>query len=162
MGGAGGEHLSGGDVKAVVQRARTASVTVSGEVVGAIERGVVVLLGVGQGDDETHARGLARKVAQLRLFPDDAGVPNVSLVDTGYGALVISQFTLLADTRKGNRPSYTGAAAPEHAERLYELFVAELRTHLGSASVETGRFGAMMDVAFVNEGPFTLLLESKS
>jgi D-tyrosyl-tRNA(Tyr) deacylase len=148
-------------VKAVVQRAREASVTVEGEIVGAVARGMVVLLGVGHDDDETHAAMLARKVAQLRLFPDDAGVANLSLIDKGYGALVISQFTLLADTRKGNRPSYTGAAAPERAEALYERFVAELRSHIGADRVATGRFGAMMNVALVNEGPFTLLLESK-
>ena len=104
---------------------------------------------------------LARKVAALRLFPDEGDVPNLSLVDTGFSALVISQFTLLADTRKGNRPGYSAAAPPELAEPLYELFVSELRAHLGSDRVATGRFGARMDVAFVNEGPFTLLLESK-
>ncbi|HVK40802.1 MAG TPA: D-aminoacyl-tRNA deacylase [Candidatus Kapabacteria bacterium] len=149
-------------MKAVVQRARAASVAVDGRTIGAIERGLVVLLGVGHDDDDAHATMLARKVAQLRVFPDEAGVPNLSLIDTGHGALVISQFTLLADTRKGNRPSYVGAAAPELAERLYERFVGELRGHLGDERVATGRFGAMMDVAFVNEGPFTLLLESKA
>lgn len=149
-------------MRAVVQRSREASVRVDGEVIGRIERGMVVLLGVGPGDDDAHATMLARKVAQLRIFPDDAGVPNLSLIDTGLGALVISQFTLMADTRKGNRPSYTGAAAPEQAERLYELFVDELRVHLSFERVATGRFGAMMDVGFVNEGPFTLLLESKA
>jgi D-aminoacyl-tRNA deacylase len=148
-------------VKAVVQRAREASVTVAGETFGRIERGMVVLLGVGHDDDEAHAAMLARKAAQLRIFPDAAGVPNLSLLDTGYGALVVSQFTLMADTRKGNRPSYTGAAPPELAERLYEHFVRELRGHLSDERVATGRFGATMDVAFVNEGPFTLLLESK-
>lgn len=148
-------------MKAVVQRARAASVTVSGEIVGAIDRGVMVLLGVGRDDDEAHAAALARKVAALRLFPDAAEVPNLSLLDTGYSALVVSQFTLMADTRKGNRPSYAGAAPPEQAEHLYEYFVSELRAALGADRVATGRFRAMMDVAFVNEGPFTLLLESK-
>ena len=146
-------------MKAVIQRARNASVTVDGEIIGAIEKGMVVLLGVGHADTAGNATTLAKKVAALRLFPDDNDVANLSLVDTGFGALVISQFTLLADTRKGNRPSYTGAAAPELANELYELFVAELRTLIGSGKVATGRFGAMMDVAFVNEGPFTLLLE---
>jgi D-tyrosyl-tRNA(Tyr) deacylase len=149
-------------VKAVIQRARGASVRVGGDIVGSIERGLVVLLGVGHDDDETHAEMLARKVAQLRIFPDDAGVPNLSLIDTGFGALVVSQFTLLADTRRGNRPSYVGAAAPEIAERLYERFVAELGARLGAERVSTGRFGATMDVALVNEGPFTLILESKA
>jgi D-tyrosyl-tRNA(Tyr) deacylase len=148
-------------MKAVVQRARAASVTVAGEIIGAIDRGMVVLLGVGRDDDEAHAAALARKVAALRLFPDAAEVPNLSLIDTGYSALVVSQFTLMADTRKGNRPSYIGAAPPEQAEHLYEHFVSELRTVLGADRVATGRFRAMMDVAFVNEGPFTLLLESK-
>jgi D-tyrosyl-tRNA(Tyr) deacylase len=148
-------------MKAVVQRAREGSVTVEGEVVGRIDRGMVLLLGVGRDDDAAHAAMLARKVAALRLFPDEAGVPNLSLVDTGYEALVISQFTLLGDTRKGNRPSYVGAAPPELAEALYERFVAELRALIGEGRVATGRFRVMMDVAFVNEGPFTLLLESK-
>lgn len=148
-------------MKAVVQRARDASVTVDGEITGQISRGMVVLLGVGRSDDERHARSLARKVAALRLFPDERDVPNLSLLDTGFGALVISQFTLLADTRKGNRPSYTDAAPSEQAEALYEMFVEELRNEIGPERVATGRFRAMMDVAFVNEGPFTLLLESK-
>lgn len=148
-------------MKAVVQRARGASVTVDGEVVGAIDRGMVVLLGVGHDDDEAHAASLARKVAALRLFPDEKDVPNLSLLDTGLSALVVSQFTLMADTRKGNRPSYVAAAPPEQAERLYEYFVAQLRAAIGADRVATGRFRAMMDVAFVNEGPFTLLLESK-
>ncbi len=148
-------------MKAVVQRARQASVTVAGDIVGRIDRGMVVLLGVGREDDERHVRMLARKVAALRLFPDADGVPNLSLVDTGYAALVVSQFTLLGDTRKGNRPSYVDAAPPELAERLYRLFVEELRVLLGESRVATGVFRAMMDVEFVNEGPFTLLLESK-
>ncbi len=148
-------------MKAVVQRARDASVSVAGEVVGNIDRGVVVLLGVARDDTEAHADMLARKVAALRLFPDTDGVPNLSLLDTGFGALVVSQFTLLADTRKGNRPGYTDAAPPELAERLYERFAEGLRGHIGAERVATGRFRAMMDVAFVNEGPFTLLLESK-
>jgi D-tyrosyl-tRNA(Tyr) deacylase len=148
-------------VKAVVQRARDASVKVAGEIVGRIDRGVVVLLGVGHEDDEAHATALARKISALRLFPDGAGVPNLSLIDTGLSALVISQFTLMADTRKGNRPSYIGAAPPELAERLYLHFVARLTEVLGAGKVATGRFGARMDVMLVNEGPFTLLIESK-
>jgi len=148
-------------MKAVVQRARGASVTVGGEIVGKIDRGMVLLLGVGRDDDAAHATMLARKIAALRLFPDAADVPNLSLVDTGYEALVVSQFTLLGDTRKGNRPSYGAAAGPEQAEALYEMFVADLRAIIGADRVATGRFRAMMDVAFVNEGPFTLLVESK-
>lgn len=148
-------------MKAVVQRARAASVTVDGEVVGSIDRGMVVLLGVGRDDTEAHADMLARKVAALRLFPDGDDVPNLSLIDTGFAALVVSQFTLLGDTRKGNRPSYIDAAPPALAEALYERFVGALRELIGAERVATGRFRAMMDVAFVNEGPFTLLLESK-
>lgn len=148
-------------MKAVVQRARDASVMVDGNVVGRIDRGMVVLLGVGHDDDEVHAARLARKIAALRVFPDAAGVPNLSLLDTGLGALIISQFTLLADTRKGNRPSYIGAAQPEQAERLYEIFLDVLRRTIGPDNVASGVFGAMMDVAFVNEGPFTLILESR-
>jgi D-tyrosyl-tRNA(Tyr) deacylase len=148
-------------MKALVQRARDASVMVDGEVVGSIRRGMVLLLGVGHDDDERHAVMLARKIALLRLFPDEGGTPNLSLVDTGYSALVISQFTLYADTRKGNRPGYSGAAPPEQAEPLYRKFVDELRGQIGQDAVATGQFAAMMDVAFVNEGPFTLMVESK-
>jgi D-tyrosyl-tRNA(Tyr) deacylase len=149
-------------MKAVVQRAREASVTVAGTIVGSIDRGMVVLLGVGREDTVAHATMLARKVAALRLFPDGDDVPNLSLIDTGYAALVVSQFTIMGDTRKGNRPSYIDAAPPELAEALYERFVADLRGHIGADRVATGRFRQMMDVAFVNEGPFTLLLESKA
>lgn len=148
-------------MKAVIQRARNATVTVAGEVVGAIPKGMVVLLGVAAADTAPHAAMLAKKVANLRLFPDANDVPNLSLLDTGHGALVISQFTLLADTRKGNRPSYIAAAPPQLANELYERFVEELRGLIGPNNVATGRFREMMDVAFVNEGPFTLLLESK-
>ncbi len=148
-------------MKTVIQRARDASVTIDGQVVGSIERGIVALLGVAREDDARHARMLARKVAALRLFPDEHGTPNLSLIDTGYRALIISQFTLLADTRKGNRPGYSNAAPPERAEEMYEEFVRAMREHIGVDRVATGRFGAMMDVALVNEGPFTLLLESR-
>ncbi len=148
-------------MKAVVQRAREASVTVDGEVVGRIEKGAMILLGVGDGDTAAHADYLAKRVAALRFFPDAEGVPNLSLVDTGFSALVVSQFTLMADTRKGNRPGYSAAAPHEVAETLYLRFVAELKALLGEERVATGTFRAMMDVAFVNEGPFTLLLESK-
>lgn len=148
-------------MKAVVQRAREASVTVEGSLVGNIRRGMVVLLGVGHEDNEAHAEHLAGKIARLRIFPDENEIPNRSLLDTGLEALVISQFTLMADTRKGNRPSYIDAAPPEPAERLYEHFVRTLRSLIGKEKVRTGQFAAMMDVAFVNEGPYTLILESK-
>ena len=134
---------------------------VEGQTIGAVDRGIVVFVGVGHDDNTAHSSMLARKVAHLRLFPDAAGVANLSLIDTGFGALVISQFTLHADTRKGNRPSYAGAAPSEMAEEIFDHFVGEMIALLGNGNVATGRFGAMMDVAFVNEGPFTLLLESK-
>jgi D-tyrosyl-tRNA(Tyr) deacylase len=143
-------------MRAVVQRVSSASVTVAGEVVGAIEAGLLVLLGVAEGDGEDEAVRLAAKLAKLRIFERD-GKFDLSLLDTGGAALVVSQFTLLADTRKGNRPSFTEAARPEVAEPLYERFSAELRT-LG-VRVEQGRFGAHMEVALVNDGPVTILLD---
>ncbi len=148
-------------MKALVQRARNASVTVENEVTGNIEKGMVVLLGVGHEDDEAHSTMLAGKIARLRIFPDEYDTPNLSLLDTNYSALVVSQFTLMADTRKGNRPSYGGAAPPDIAERLYEHFVEELGNIIGADNVATGRFAAMMNVAFVNEGPYTIMLESR-
>ncbi|MCB0710703.1 MAG: D-tyrosyl-tRNA(Tyr) deacylase [Ignavibacteriae bacterium] len=148
-------------MKAVIQRARQASVTVDGEITGKIDRGMLILLGVGHDDNEAHAEMLAGKIARLRIFPDERDVPNLSLLNTGFEALVVSQFTLMADTRKGNRPGFAGAAPPEQAEQLYNAFVQFLREQIGEGSVATGRFAAMMDVAFVNEGPYTVLLESK-
>ena len=148
-------------MKAVVQRARKGSVTVGKEVVGKIDRGMVIFLGVGHDDDEAHAEMLAGKIARLRIFPDQRDVPNLSLIDTGFEALVVSQFTLMADTRKGNRPGFSGAAPPEQAERLYECFDRLHGEQIGNDQVSTGRFAAMMDVAFVNEGPYTLILESR-
>jgi D-tyrosyl-tRNA(Tyr) deacylase len=144
-------------MRAVVQRVSSASVTVAGEEVGAIEAGLLVLLGVAEGDGEDEVLRLAGKAARLRIFERD-GKFDLSLLDTGGAALVVSQFTLLADTRKGNRPSFTGAARPEVAEPLYERFCAELRA-LG-VRVEQGRFGARMEVALVNDGPVTILLEA--
>lgn len=146
-----------GRVRAVVQRVSSASVTVDGEVVGAIAAGVVVLVGVAVGDTAATVERAAEKVARLRVFPDDAGRFDRSLLDTGGSALVVSQFTLLADTRKGNRPSFTAAAPPEEAEPLVERFAAALRA-LG-VHVETGSFGARMAVALVNDGPVTVAIE---
>lgn len=147
-------------MRAVIQRAREASVTVDGTVVGAIDRGFVILLGVGHDDTSEKAAALARRIAALRILPDSNGVMNLSLIDTGYSALVVSQFTLMADTRKGNRPSYMGAAPPDVAERLYEEFAQRLRELIGADKVATGVFRARMDVAFVNEGPVTILVDS--
>jgi D-tyrosyl-tRNA(Tyr) deacylase len=128
----------------------------AGERVGAIGPGLLVLLGVEPADDEAALTGLAGKIARLRIFADDAGQMNRSVLDTGGAVLAVSQFTLLADTRKGNRPSFIGAAPPEHAEPLYEAFVEALR-RLG-VEVATGRFGRSMEVALVNDGPVTIVI----
>ena len=144
-------------VRAVVQRVSRAAVRVDGEVVGSSGPGLLVLLGVADGDTEDEATRCAAKVARLRIFPDEEGRFDRSLLDTGGGALVVSQFTLIADTRKGNRPSFVEAARPEHAEPLVDRFVAALRAE--GVPVETGRFGAMMEVELVNDGPVTIVLE---
>lgn len=141
-----------------MQRVSGALVRVSGTTMGEIGPGLVVLLGVGTGDDGEDARRLAAKVARLRIFGDDAGRFNLSLLDTGGAALVVSQFTLLADTAKGHRPSFTAAATPELAELLYEDFCAALR-ELG-VEVEAGVFGARMEVELVNDGPVTIVVDS--
>ncbi len=135
-----------------------ASVEVEGRIVGRIGPGVLVLLGVGHGDSEAEARLLADKTANLRIFADEGGKFNHSLLDTGGSALVISQFTLYADTRKGRRPSFSGAAPPTEAEPLVNAYCAALRA-LG-IPVETGVFGAMMRITLVNEGPVTITLDS--
>jgi D-tyrosyl-tRNA(Tyr) deacylase len=145
-------------VRAILQRVTRAEVRVDGEVVGGIGRGLVALVGVGPDDDDAVADGLARQVAELRIFADDAGRTNLSLLDVGGGALVVSQFTLFADTRRGRRPGFSGAAPPDQAERLYERFVGALVT-LG-VPVATGRFGASMAVELVNDGPFTIWLDT--
>jgi len=143
---------------ALVQRVSSASVTVGGEITGQIGAGLLVLLGVHRNDTEAEAVWLVDKLAALRVFEDDEGKMNRSAVDTGGEALVVSQFTLYGEVRKGTRPSYTHAAGPEKAEPLYERFVALLAERLGKP-VPTGRFGAMMDVALVNDGPVTLWVE---
>ncbi|MEM1118417.1 MAG: D-aminoacyl-tRNA deacylase [Bacteroidota bacterium] len=143
---------------ALVQRVASASVRVDGEVVGAVERGLLVLLGVVAGDTEAEGDWLADKVARLRIFPDGDGRMNRSVQDVGGGALVVSQFTLAGDVRKGTRPSYARAARPEVAEPCYEAFAARLGGHL-DGRVATGLFGATMEVALVNDGPVTLWVE---
>jgi D-tyrosyl-tRNA(Tyr) deacylase len=145
-------------VRALLQRTTGARVRVGEEVVGEIGPGLVVLLGVGPDDHDAIADGLARRVTELRIFDDDADRTNLSLMDVGGAALVVSQFTLYADTRRGRRPGFTGAAAPDHAERLYLRFADALRS-LG-VIVATGRFGAVMAVELVNDGPFTILLDT--
>jgi D-aminoacyl-tRNA deacylase len=144
-------------VKAVVQRVAEARVVIGSEVVGEIEAGLCVLLGIARDDDESTADRLAEKTARLRIFENEAGKFDRSILDTGGGTLVVSQFTLIADTAKGNRPSFTNAARPEDAQRLYEVFCSALR-NLG-VKVETGSFGARMRVELVNDGPVTIVLD---
>ena len=144
-------------MRALVQRVTEASVTIDGDVVGAIGPGLCVLVGVTHNDTEESARKLATKVANLRVFADDDGAMNRSLLETDGGALVISQFTLYGDTARGRRPSWVGAARPEQAEPLVDAFASELQA-LG-VFVATGSFGADMQVALVNDGPVTLMLE---
>ena len=146
------------DMIALVQRVSSASVRVADEVVGEIGPGLLILLGVVDGDTGAEGDWLADKVARLRVFPDADGKMNRSVQDTGGEALVVSQFTLAGDARKGTRPSYVRAARPEVAEPLYEAFAAALSAHLGRP-VERGVFGAKMAVALVNDGPATLLIE---
>jgi D-tyrosyl-tRNA(Tyr) deacylase len=146
-------------MRAVVQRVNSASVTVDGRVTGAIGRGLLILLGVARDDGPEECRWLANKVAGLRIFPDGEGKMNLSLLDEGLGALVVSQFTLYGNVRKGRRPSFVKAALPEVAESLYERFCDELAA-AGVIPVERGVFQAMMDVALVNAGPVTLVVDT--
>lgn len=146
-------------MRACVQRVARAKVTVGDEVTGEIERGLVVLLGVAQGDEQRDARELATKIAMLRIFEDEAGKMNRSLVDDGGAMLVVSQFTLLGDCRKGRRPSFVAAAPPDLAEELYEVFVETVREQ--GINVGTGRFRQHMAVELVNDGPVTMLLDSR-
>lgn len=145
-------------MKAVLQRVLRAKVTVGDELVGQIGQGLLVLLGVEQGDAEADAQHLADKTVALRIFDDANGKMNLSLADVGGGVLVVSQFTLLGDCRKGRRPSFLQAAPPDVAQRLYEAFIAALAVQ--GIPVATGRFRAMMQVDLVNDGPVTLILET--
>ncbi len=145
-------------MRAVLQRVSRASVSVDGEIVGKIGRGLLVLLGVAKGDSEADADRLFDKASKLRIFDDGDGKMNLSLAEIDGELLVVSQFTLCADTRRGRRPSYIDAANPEDAKRLYDHFVALANEQL--KKVETGRFQAMMDVELVNDGPVTIVLDS--
>ena len=146
-------------MRAVVQRVNYASVTVEGTVVGRIDRGICVLLGVGREDEEADATALADKVIGLRIFEDEAQKMNLSLLEVGGALLAVSQFTLFGDVRKGKRPSFSEALEPVRAEALFERFCAECRTR--GAHVETGRFRTEMQVALENDGPVTILIDSK-
>ena len=149
-------------MKAWIQRVRRGAVSVEGRVIGSIGQGYVVLLGVKKGDVEADAQYLAEKTAALRIFPDEQGRMNRAIMEIGGSILVISQFTLHADTRKGNRPSFILAAPEEQANVLYEEYVAGLRRILGGERVVTGQFQAMMTVEIINDGPVTIELKSRS
>ncbi len=146
-------------MKALLQRVSEASVEVDGEIIGAVGRGLVILFCAEQDDREADAEALARKIAKLRIFPDEAGKMNLSLLDVGGGALAVSQFTLAADLSRGNRPGFSGAAPPELGESLYRHFCAQLAQH--GITLATGRFGAHMKVHLVNDGPVTIWIDSR-
>ena len=145
-------------MRAVIQIVKQSSVLVGSETVGAIESGLLVFLGVAHGDATRDADFLAEKVSRLRIFPDARGKMNLSLADTGGAMLIVSQFTLMGDCRKGRRPSFDKAADPDRAERLYDHFVEQVRRR--GIPVQTGRFGAKMAVKLLNDGPVTLVVES--
>ena len=145
-------------MRVVVQRVSRAAVTIDGEIAGAIGRGILLLLGVAANDAEAEADYILQKTLHLRIFEDADDKMNLSLLDIGGELLVVSQFTLYGDARRGRRPSFAAAAAPEKANRLYEYFVGAARKNL--AKVETGKFQAMMDVELINDGPVTILLDS--
>lgn len=145
-------------MKLVIQRSKQAHVKIDDQITGHIESGLVVLIGIGHQDTEADIDALVKKMIHLRIFPDETGKLNLSLLNTEGSVLSISQFTLYADVKKGRRPNFTNAAKPEIAESLYNLFNQKLRNE--TVHVETGEFGAMMDVSLVNDGPVTILLES--
>lgn len=146
-------------MRAVVQRVSEASVSVNGETVGSIGKGVLVLLGISKRDTDKDIRYVADKILDLRIFDDENGTMNLSAIDVAAELLVVSQFTLYGDTRRGRRPSYIDAAAPEDAKAIYERFVSVCRERC--SKVETGTFQAMMDVSLVNDGPVTIIIDSE-
>lgn len=147
-------------MRAVIQRVSRASVAVEGTVISSIKSGLLILLGIEEADDSTDIEWLTQKITSLRILDDAEGRMNLSLRDTGGRALVVSQFTLHASTRKGNRPSFIRAAPPAHSKPLYDQFCTSLSAHLGQ-QVERGRFGATMDVTLVNNGPVTIIIDSR-
>jgi|SRR5699024_10105164 len=148
-------------MRVIIQRVKEASVTVHSNVVSRIDAGMLILLGIEEFDTEEDLHWLVGKVSRLRIFDDESGIMNLSLIDTQKEALVVSQFTLHASTKKGNRPSYIRAARPEFAEPMYEEFVKALEKELGK-TVPTGKFGAMMEVKLINDGPVTIIIDSKN
>ncbi|ABR31164.1 D-tyrosyl-tRNA(Tyr) deacylase [Thermosipho melanesiensis] len=147
-------------MRAVVQRVNSANVDVNGKIIGKIKKGLLVLLGVGKNDTESDAEYLVNKILNLRIFDDNKGKMNLSLLDIKGDILIVSQFTLYGDCRRGRRPSYSDSASPEKAKKLYEYFVEKIRKEY-NIKVETGEFGAYMKVNLENDGPVTLLLDSK-
>ncbi len=147
-------------MRVVVQRVKEASVTVGTNVLGSIQKGLLVLVGIEENDDEEDVKWIAKKISGLRIFDDDIGVMNLSVIEINGEVLVVSQFTLHASTKKGNRPSYINAAKPEKAIPLYNKFI-ECLSNLMEKPVSTGRFGAMMEVDLINSGPVTIIIDSK-
>ena len=145
-------------MRAVIQRVTNASVAIESSVVGEIRKGYLILLGVGQDDGEAEIERLWSKIFKLRIFDDEEGKTNLSLADVAGAVLIVSQFTLYANCKRGNRPSFTGAGSPQEAKRLYEAFVERAKRDV--EKVETGRFGANMSVSLTNDGPFTIVLDT--
>lgn len=148
-------------MKTVIQRATRASVSIGGTIKSSIGKGLMVLVGIEEADDDSDVEWLCNKIVQLRIFDDNEGVMNLSVLETGGEILAVSQFTLHAKTRKGNRPSYIMAARPEKAVPLYNKFVKKLSELMGK-EIKTGEFGAMMDIELVNEGPVTIIIDTKN
>jgi D-tyrosyl-tRNA(Tyr) deacylase len=148
-------------MRAVIQRVSQASVTVEGTIIGQIQRGLMVLVGIVNEDDNADIEWLSNKIIQMRIFDDENGVMNKSLIEVGGAILLVSQFTLHASTKKGNRPSYIAAAKPEVSIPLYEAMIQQLQKDLGT-SIQTGKFGADMKVALINDGPVTITIDSKN
>lgn len=149
-------------MRALIQRVKRCSVTIDGKLHGSIGAGILIFLGIKNTDVESDAEYLAERCSLLRIFEDEAGKMNLSVKDVNYEAIVVSQFTLYGDTHKGNRPSYTDAAPPQIAETLYDHFINHLKKRLGERHVASGVFRAMMNVELINDGPVTLMLESKN
>ena len=147
-------------MRLLIQRVSRAKVTVSGEIIGEIGHGLLIFVGIGHNDDIARVKEMTEKLIKLRIFEDEAGKMNLDVTSRGGSVLVVSQFTLYGDARKGNRPSFIDAARPEQAKELYDRFVSELREKMGIEPVAEGRFGAMMEVELVNDGPVTIWLES--